>query len=640
MVTRRSAHAEDGEAKQGGSREPLPGLALAAIGIVFGDIGTSPLYTLSTVFDPAAGLTMDAANIVGVVSLILWSLTIVVSLKYVLLVMRASNRGEGGIMALLALAASSVADRPRLRQGLLMTGAFGAALFYGDGVITPAISVLSAVEGLQVAAPPLKPWVVPIALGVLVALFGVQARGTARIGDFFGPVMVTWFGVLALIGAADIRLAPQILAAFNPAAGLHFLGAHGWVAFVSLGAIVLALTGAEALYADMGHFGVTPIRLSWFGLVFPALGLNYLGQGAVLLTRPQTVTSPFFHMFPTWMLYPMIALATMATVIASQAVISGAFSMTKQAMQLGFVPRMNVVNTSEREPGQVYVPAINAMLLVAVAAAVLGFGSSTALGSAYGIAVTGTMLITTVLAFFVARYVWHRSWLLCVLATGFFLAIDVAFFSASLLKFVQGGWFPLLVGAVVFTTMSTWKRGRELLTAQAQRYAVDVPLRTYLDTVFRTPPVRVAGTSVFLTPHPDAVPAALEKNLEHNQVLHERVLFVNLANPEIPYASPAERVTVTPLGRNCHQILVTRGFKDVVSLPAALVECASQGLSVEPLKVSYFLSRSTVVATPGSGMWLWRERLFAAMSHNIGNLAAYLKLPATRVIELGSQVEI
>ena len=442
-------------------------LALAAIGIVFGDIGTSPLYTMSTVFDSSHGLTLTHANVLGVVSLIIWSLMIVVTLKYVTLIMRAHNHGEGGIMALLALASSSVMDRPRLRNGLLLAGVFGAALFYGDGVITPAISVLSAVEGLQVAEPQLKPFVVPIALVVLIALFLVQRHGTAGIGAVFGPVMVLWFGVIAVSGLLkSVARRPSWRRSIRSWAS-HSCVRNGWVAFVSLGAVVLALTGAEALYADMGHFGAPPIRLSWFALVLPALALNYLGQGALLLSDPKAVDNPFFHLFPSVTLFPMVVLATVATVIASQAVISGAFSMTKQAMQLGFMPRMGIVYTSEREVGQIYVPAINWLLLIAVVAAVLGFGSSTALGSAYGIAVTGTMMITTFLTFYVVRYAWHYNWLLCVLATGFFFVIDLTFFSANLLKFVDGGWFPLLLGAIMFTVMSTWHRGRELMVDEA-----------------------------------------------------------------------------------------------------------------------------------------------------------------------------
>ena len=621
-------------------RSAMRSLTLAAIGIVFGDIGTSPLYTMSTVFEASNGLTLDAPNIVSVVSLILWSLMVVVSLKYVTLIMRANYHGEGGIMALLALAASSVADRPKLRHALLIAGVFGAALFYGDSVITPAISVLSAVEGLEIAAPQLKTYVIPIALTVLIVLFMVQKRGTAGIGAVFGPVMVLWFVILATIGVIGIQRSPAILAALNPFAGLSFLLHHGWLAFIALGSVVLALTGAEALYADMGHFGAAPIRLSWFSLVFPALGLNYLGQGALLLAEPKAVDNPFYHLFPAWALVPMVVIATAATVIASQAVISGAYSMTKQAIQLGFLPRLNILHTSDREIGQVYVPTINWMLLVAVVAAVVGFGSSTALGSAYGIAVTGTMLITTFLTFFVVRYAWHYNWLLCVLATGFFFAIDAVFFSANLLKIVQGGWFPLAIGALIFTVMSTWGRGREMMIAEAHGRAGATPLKPFLDNLLGHSPHRVGGTAVYLTIDPDGVPHALLNNLEHNSVLHDRVLFVNVTNREIPRVPPEQRVRVTALGQNCWRVIIAYGFKDEINLPLALNACAAQGLPVDPAKASYFLSHAVVVATGGKGMWLWREKLFAAMSHNMANVAGYMKLPANRVIELGSRVEI
>ena len=621
-------------------RSAMAGLALAAIGVVFGDIGTSPLYTMSTVFDTANGLELTSYNIVGVVSLILWSLMVVVSLKYVTLIMRANNGGEGGIMALLALASRSVLTRPRLRRVLLIAGVFGAALFYGDGVITPAISVLSAVEGLEIAAPQLKAFVVPIALVVLIALFSVQRRGTAGIGAVFGPVMVAWFVILGAMGLIGVARSPSILAALNPFAGLSFLLHHGWLAFVALGSVVLALTGAEALYADMGHFGAAPIRLSWFALVFPALGLNYLGQGALLLSDPKAVDSPFYHLFPTWALIPMIVLATAATVIASQAVISGAYSMTKQAIQLGFLPRLAILHTSEREIGQVYVPTINWLLLAAVVASVLGFGSSTALGSAYGIAVTGTMLITTLLTFFVVRYAWHYNWWLCVLSTGFFFAIDAVFFSANLLKFLQGGWFPLVIGALIFIVMSTWGRGRDMMLAEARMRAGSAPLKEYLDGLFVDPPVRVAGTAVYLTIEPNGVPHAFLNNLEHNSVLHDCVLFVNVANRTVPRILPENRIQIQPLERNCWQVVVNYGFKDEVDLPLALTGCAAKDLPVDPAKVSYFLSHAVVIATGGKGMWLWRERLFAAMSHNMANVAGFLKLPANRVIELGSRVEI
>ena len=618
----------------------LSGLALAAIGVVFGDIGTSPLYTMGTVFDKANGLPLTPDNIVGIVSLILWSLMVVVSLKYVVLIMRADNHGEGGIMALLALASSSVKHRPRLRRILLIAGVFGAALFYGDGVITPAISVLSAVEGLEVAAPQLKSYVVPIALVVLIVLFVVQKRGTAGIGMVFGPVMVAWFAILASIGLMHVVKAPGILAALNPVAGLAFLAHHGWLAFVALGSVVLALTGAEALYADMGHFGAPPIRLSWFGLVFPALGLNYLGQGALLLTDPGAVANPFYRLFPAWALIPMVALATVAAVIASQAVISGAYSMTTQAIQLGFLPRLSIRYTSDWHIGQVYVPTINWLLLAAVIASVLGFGSSTALGSAYGIAVTGTMLITTVLTFFVLRYAWHYNWLLCVLATGFFIAIDLVFFSANLLKFLQGGWFPLVIGALIFTVMSTWGRGREMMIAEARGRAGETPLVPFLKALFERAPHRVSGTAVYMSITPDGVPHALLNNLEHNSVMHDRVLFVHVANSAVPRVPPEHRLKVTALDDNCWRVLVVYGFKDEINLPAALQSCARHGLPIDPSKVSYFLSHAVVVATPGKGMWMWRERLFAAMSHNMANMAGFMKLPADRVIELGSRVEI
>jgi KUP system potassium uptake protein len=619
---------------------PLPALALAAIGIVFGDIGTSPLYTMNTVFDPANGLPLEPANVVGVVSAIEWSLLVVVSLKYVTLIMRANNRGEGGIMALLALAASAVADRPRLRHGLLIVGVFGAALFYGDSVITPAISVLGAVEGLEIAAPQLKTYVVPIALAVLIGLFIVQKRGTAGIGAVFGPIMVLWFMVLAVVGVLNIQKSPGILTALNPFAALVFLIQHGWLAFVALGSVVLALTGAEVLYADMGHFGARPIRVSWFALVFPALALNYLGQGALLLAEPKAIDNAFFHLFPSWALYPMIALATAATVIASQAVISGAYSMTRQAIQLGFLPRLHVLHTSATEIGQIYVPAINWMLLAAVVASVVGFGSSTALGSAYGIAVTGTMLITTFLTFYVVRYAWHYNLWLCVLATGYFFAVDAIFFASNLLKLMQGGWFPLAIGALIFIVMSTWGRGREMMIEQAHVRAGTTPLKPFLDTLFDKEPVRVPGTAVYLTIDPDGVPHSLLNNLEHNGVLHDRVLFVNVRSREVPWVPQEDRINITPLDRKCFRVVISYGFKDDIDLPLALKGCAAHGVPIESMKVSYFLSHAVVVATGGKGMSLWREKLFAAMSHNMANVAGYLKLPANRVIELGSRVEI
>lgn len=635
-----SATAAQAEEHHGDASPPLPALALAALGVVYGDIGTSPLYTLATVFDPANGLVLDALNIVGIVSLIFWSLMIVVSLKYVVLILRASNHGEGGIMALLALAASSVASRPRLRRALLAVGVMGAALFFGDSVITPAISVLSAVEGLEVVEPALKTYVVPVTLVALIVLFVTQKHGTGGIGAVFGPVMVLWFAVIAVAGVVNIATVPAILYALDPLRGLHFVMHHRWLAFVALGAVVLSLTGAEALYADMGHFGKRPIRLTWFGVVFPALALNYLGQGALLLAHPGAVQNPFYRLFPQWAIVPMIVLATAATVIASQAVISGTYSMTMQAMQLSFLPRMNIVHTSAREIGQIYVPGINWVLLIAVVAAVVGFRSSTALGSAYGIAVTGTMLITTLLTFFVVRYAWHYNWLLCVFATAFFFVIDALFFSANLLKIVDGGWFPLVIGWIMFTIMATWGRGWEMMLAEARVRAGKTPLKPYLTALLASSPTRVGGTAIFLTPDAEAVPHALINNLRHNRVLHERSIFLSVVTKDVPQVSEGERVRIEPLCAGCWHATLNYGFKDEVDLPRALAAYTSADFKFNPDDTSWFLSRAALVPKRGHGMALWRERLFAVMLHNVGNIAAFFKLPANRVIEVGARVEI
>ncbi|MCP3716178.1 potassium transporter Kup [Paraburkholderia sp. CNPSo 3281] len=632
------AHGRLGDS--GPHRPALPALALAALGVVYGDIGTSPLYTLATVFDPSNGLAVNAFNIVGIVSLIFWSLMIVVSLKYVALILRANNHGEGGIMALLALAASSVASRPHLRAALLVIGVMGAALFFGDSVITPAISVLSAVEGLEVAEPALKTYVIPVTLTAIIVLFVTQKHGTGGIGAVFGPVMVLWFVVIAVAGVANIASAPAVLFALDPREGIAFCLHHRWLAFVALGAVVLSLTGAEALYADMGHFGKQPIRLTWFGIVFPSLALNYLGQGALLLANPGAMQNPFYRLFPQWSIVPMIVLATVATVIASQAVISGTYSMAMQAMQLSFLPRMNIVHTSEREIGQIYVPGINWILLVAVVAAVVGFRSSTALGSAYGIAVTGTMLITTFLTFFVVRYAWHYNWLLCVFATAFFFVIDAMFFSANLLKIVDGGWFPLVIGALMFTVMATWGKGWEMMAAEARARAGKKPLKPYLAALLESSPMRVGGTAIFLTPNADAVPHALVNNLRHNRVLHERVVFLSVKTKSVPWVAESERVMVELLCPGCYCVVVNYGFKDEVDLPCTLAAYKSAELTFDLDETSWFLSRAVVVPKRGHGMALWRERLFAVMLHNVGNIAAFFKLPANRVIEVGARVEI
>lgn len=631
-------NSQDSKAQRSVGSQPLGLLSLAALGVVYGDIGTSPLYVMKTVFDPIRGLAVSEANVIGVISLIFWALTIVVSVKYITLILRADNRGEGGIMALLSLASSSVASRPRLHSALFLIGGFGAALFYGDGVITPAISVLSAVEGLEVATPLLQPYVLPITLTVLIALFLVQQRGTGGIGAIFGPVMLIWFSTLGLAGLANIALAPGILGAFNPLQAVAFCMDNGWLAFVAFGAVVLAVTGGEALYADMGHFGAKPIRLAWYVCVLPALALNYLGQGALLLANPSAISNPFYLLFPSWALYPAVGLATIATVIASQAVISGVFSVTKQAIQLGFLPRMQIRHTSDRRIGQIYIPFVNWTLLAAVTMAVVGFGSSSNLASAYGVAVTTTMVIETVLTFFVLRYAWNYPLVLGLFATGFFLAIDTAFFAATMLKIAQGGWFPLAIGAAIFFIMATWNRGRLILLEHLR--AAAIPLLPFLESLIAHPPMRVSGTSIFLTANPDGVPHALLHNLAHNQVLHERVVFLTVSYLETPRVPEEERISVKPLPENCYQITVRYGFKDEPNLPAVLEKCQQYGLEFEPLKTSFFLSREIVVPSPGGGMALWRERLFATMARNASNAAEYFKLPANRVLELGARVEI
>jgi KUP system potassium uptake protein len=619
-------------------KHSLSVLSLAALGVVYGDIGTSPLYTIKTIFDSVTGLELNQPNLVGIVSLIFWSLVFVVSLKYVTLILRANNHGEGGVMALLALASASVGGNERLRNVLLAMGVFGAALFYGDSVITPAISVLGAFEGLEVAAPALKPYVVPVSVAVLVVLFLVQRLGTAGIGNIFGPVMVLWFVVLAWSGIDNIVRAPAIIAALNPLAGLEFCLHHGWLAFVALGGVVLALTGAEALYADMGHLGAKPIRIAWFGMVFPALALNYMGQGALLLANPKAIENPFYLLFPSWALYPMVALSTAAAVIASQAVISGAYSITKEAIQLGFLPRLRIIYTSARQMGQIYIPYINWLVCAAVIGAVIGFGSSSALGAANGNAVTGTMTITTCLTFYVVRLGWGYSLSLSVFATAFFFLIDITFLSSNLLKVVQGGWFPLAIGAVIFTVMMTWKRGRTMLFEHSR---IDtLPLTSFLDSLFEHPLTRVPGTAIFLSADPQGVPHALLHNLAHNKIMHERVIFLTVVYRGIPWIAQKERLRLEPLGHNCYQITAYYGFKDEVDLPKLLASCESLGLEFEPLQTSYFLSREAVVPTPGGGMALWRERLFAIMARDAGSVAEYFKLPANRVIELGTRIEI
>lgn len=620
-------------------KSSLAALTLAAVGIVYGDIGTSPLYTLKTIFDPEHGLALNEANLLGIISLIFWGLTFIVSLKYVTLVLRADNRGEGGIMALMALVLNSVSKAaPRAHYPLMLLGVFGATMFYGDSVITPAISVLSAIEGLEVAAPGLEQYIVPLTIIVLVSLYALQSQGTAGIGRWFGPIMVIWFAALAAMGVVNIIEAPQILAALNPFHALRFMFENRMIAFVALGAVVLAFTGAEALYADMGHFGKSPIRAAWFLVVFPALALNYLGQGALLIVNPAAVDNPFFQQLGAWSVYPLVILSTAATVIASQATISGTFSMTKQAIALGLLPRMRIMHTSASEIGQIYIPAVNWLQLSVVLLAVIGFGSSDKLAGAYGIAVTATMLCTTVLTFFVTRYRWNLPLALCLGATGFFLTMDVLLFSASTLKLFHGGWFPLLLGAVLFTIMLTWKRGRSLVFQNLQKHAI--PLEDFLSSLFVAPPTRVYGTAIFLRGESDGVPHALLHNLSHNKVLHERVVFFTVHVVEEPWVPADDQVKITELGHQCYQLNVHYGFKDEPDIPKALAQCERLGMTFDMMETSFFIARQTVISTPGSGMATWREHLFVAMSRNARGAADYYQIPTNRVIELGTQVEI
>ena len=609
------------------------GLTLLALGVVFGDIGTSPLYAVKETFAPGHGIDLTAGNILGGLSTIFWALMTVVSLKYVVLIMRADNRGEGGIMALIALAQQAIRDNPGWRTPLLLIGIFGASLFYGDAVLTPAVTMLGAIEGLEVGTSAFKPYVVPIAVGVLLALFAFQAKGTAVVGRLFGPITMTWFIAIGAAGAYGVAQQPAILAALNPMHALRFLSSHVAESFVVLGSVVLAVTGAEALYADMGHFGKGPVRIGWFSLVAPALVLNYFGQGALLMLNPGAVENPFYHLLPGWALYPMVALATLAGVVASQATISGAFSLTKQAVQLGFLPRMTIVHTSAREMGQVYIPAVNWALCVMVIVAVIGFGSSSRLAGAYGVAVTGTMLVDTLLTFFVIRYAWKYPLWLCVAATGFFLVIDLGFFGATLLKIADGGWFPLVIGAAVFLLMSTWRRGRERLLAQLQTSSV--PLEPFLKSLFSEPPQRVSGTAVFLTATPDVTPHALLHSLKHYRALHERVVFLTVEFRDAPWVSFEERVLVERLGRECWRVRVRYGFMNPPDLMRALDVCGALGLEFDLMQTSFFLSREKIVPVAS-----WRDRLFAAMARNAGNITDYLNIPTNCVIELGTRVEI
>ncbi len=619
------------------SKSSLPALTLGAIGVVYGDIGTSVLYAVKEVFG-SGHVPFTTDNVYGILSIFFWTMTVIVSIKYVALVLRADNNGEGGLVAMLALASQAIKDKPQLRRLLLIAGIFGTCLFYGDGVITPAISVLGAMEGLEVVSPAFKKYVMPLALVVLFCLFAVQKHGTGGIGKFFGPITLVWFAAIAVLGVLQITDHPEILKAISPHYALGFMWHNPGVAFVLLGAVVLCVTGAEALYADLGHFGKKPIRLAWFSVVMPALTLNYFGQGALLLKNPAAVKNPFYMMAPDWALIPLVALATMAAVIASQALITGAFSVTKQVIQLGYLPRLNVEHTSVKDTGQIYIAFVNWGLFVAIVLAVVMFRSSSNLAAAYGIAVTLDMLITTILTFFVIRYAWKYPLWLCISATGFFFVVDVAFFGSNMLKLLDGGWFPLLIGGAIFTLMMTWKDGRRLLNEKLKADAID--LSSFLEAVFVSPPARVEGTAVFLTAEVGTVPNAMLHNLKHNKVLHENNLFVTVRNHEVPWIGMDKRLSIESLGHDCWQVVINYGFKNDPDVPKALQQIKGRGCELEAMTTSYFLSRDTVVPTIGAGMASWREKLFAQMHHNASGAADFLNLPNNSVVELGSKIEI
>ena len=618
-------------------KSSLAALTLGAIGVVYGDIGTSVLYAMKEVFG-SGHVAFTPDNIYGILSIFFWTLTVIVSLKYVTLVLRADNNGEGGLVAMLALASMAVKDRPVLRQRMLIVGIFGTCLFYGDGVITPAISVLSAVEGLEVVSPAFKKYVIPLTIVILFGLFAVQKRGTAGIGKFFGPITVVWFAAIAALGVYHIASHPEIMWAISPHYAVMFIVNEPAITFLILGAVVLCVTGGEALYADMGHFGKQPIRLAWFYVVMPSLTLNYFGQGALLLSDPTAVVNPFFNMAPDWLLVPLVILATAATVIASQALISGAFSVTKQVVQMGFLPRLQVLHTSVKDTGQLYIPVVNWGLFVVIVLAVVMFKSSSNLAAAYGIAVCTDMLITTVLTFFVIHYGWKYSFWLSFLATGFFFAVDLAFWASNLLKLLEGGWFPLLIASVIMMFMLTWRDGRALLDKKRREDALD--LTSFLEAVFSSPPVRVEGTAVFLTSGQGAVPNAFLHNLKHNKVLHALNLFVNVQNHEVPWIEDKERLEITPLGNACWQVVIHYGFKDDPDVPSALTQLNGLGCEINPMTTSYFLSRDSIVPTIGNGMAQWREKMFAQMHLNASSAADFLNLPSNSVVELGSKIEI
>lgn len=613
-------------------------LSLGALGVVYGDIGTSPLYAMRESFHDEYGIPVTPENVLGVLSLIFWSLIIVISIKYLVFILRADNRGEGGILALTALVAPGGAGGSPRKWPLIMLGLFGTALLYGDGMITPAISVLSAVEGLEVATPFFEPYILPITIAILVALFAVQSRGTGGVGKVFGPVTILWFATLSALGIWHILREPSVFAAVNPLHAASFFARNEWNGFLVLGSVFLVVTGGEALYADMGHFGRKPIRLAWFWIVLPALLLNYFGQGALLIRDPAAVENPFYRMAPEWALYPVVIIATAATVIASQALISGAFSLTMQAVQLGYSPRVEIDHTSAKEFGQIYIPGINWALMVACIGLVIGFRSSSNLAAAYGVAVTTTMVITTILFYVLARERWGWSLWKAGSLSAFFLVIDLAFFGANIIKIPQGGWFPLLVGAVVFTLMTTWMTGRTILAERMKTGTL--PVELFLKEIGTNPPIRVPGTAVFMYGNPTGTPPALLHNLKHNKVLHERVVFLSVVTEDVSHLNGEERVGVEALGHGLHRVTLRYGFMEEPNVPAALEHIVVDGAELSPAKTTFFLGRETLIPSKRRGMAIWREKLFALMSRNARTATSFFGLPPNRVVELGTQIEL
>ena len=616
---------------------PLRLLCLTALGVVYGDIGTSPLYALRECFYGSHAVPVTQANVYGVLSLVFWTLVIVVTLKYQVYVLRANNDGEGGILALMALVLSH--KHPRRRQMFLLAiGLFGAALLYGDGMITPAISVLSAVEGLEVATPYFTKYVVPITLVILIVLFALQRKGTTSLGIVFGPIIFLWFTTLAILGVFGIARHYEVLAAINPIYAVRYFSENGASGYFVLGAVFLVATGGEALYADLGHFGIKPIQINWFTLVGPALVLNYFGQGALLLHDPEAIQNPFYRLAPTWALYPLVALAATATVIASQAVISGVFSLTRQAVLLGFAPRMNIIHTSSREMGQIYIPGANWGLMLATLGLVLAYKTSTNLAAAYGVAITTTMIITTALAYFVSRKIWKWSFLTSLLVSGSFLAIDLAFFGANIVKVGHGGWVPLVIGALIYTLFVTWKRGRELLARKLAQG--NFPLATFIEDAQRADIVKVRGTAIFLNSDPDSTPIALLHNIKHNMVIHHTNIIVTVQASETPHVPEGKRFHFEEIGPHFYRVILRYGFMEDPDVPAALMKLRDHGVEFMPEKATYILSRNTLLPSRSPGMAIWREKIFAFLSSNASRPTTFFRLPPNRVVELGMQIEI